>query len=109
MTSRHYERSWSIEPQPWSARSDEECVTVEPPMRDKALQLSAHRKQAGDWEPEEMARLAAERAAGAHAQSTQCGAFAGMTAAHRNEHTGSWWRQWWLASGPMLLYVTYIA
>jgi hypothetical protein len=109
MSGRHRETSWSIEPAPWSLTADEECVTLEPPSADAALQFSSARKLDGAVTEDDL-RDQAGKVEGALAVplSVSVGRFRGFTM-RRVADDATHWQYWWLANASLLLFVTYNA
>ena len=105
MSKRHFQQSWSIDPNTWSISSDEDCTTLEPVTRDAALQLSSHRKNAGAVSDSELRGFAERADLLGGASSVSLGQFRGLTA--RYDDKGVEWQVWWLAAGSLHVYATY--
>lgn len=77
---------------------------AQPPPR--VLQISAARKDTGAITIQELKDFAADRLSeDATLDVVVFGAFAGFTASYSDQ--GSYWREWWLASGGLMIYATY--
>jgi hypothetical protein len=98
---------WSVElPKWWSGVGNEQCATfqADPPLG--ALQISAARRDAGLVTDDDIKELAAEQISrGQKLWRAECGPFSGFCTEHSN--AGSFWKEWWLRSGDLLVYVTY--
>jgi hypothetical protein len=107
MSSRHREISWSIEPAPWSVTSDDDCVTLEPPSADAALQFSSARKLEGEVTESDLRNQAGKvQGALSGPLPVSVGGFRGLTV-RRVADDGTHWQYWWLANESRLLFVTY--
>ena len=98
---------WSVElPPGWTAFTEGECTTLRatPPLG--ALQISSARKASGPIEESDLKEFAKERV-GNHSPLSPAayGAFSGFTAVHTDDRL--FWKEWWLRSGHLMLYVTY--
>ena len=98
---------WSVRlPIGWQATESEECVTLEGKSRLGAVQISAARKDDGQVTDSDLRQFAVEqRGATAPFQEVVLPAFVGLYA-ERVEHN-RFWREWWLRSGGLMVYVTY--
>ena len=105
MSNRHYEHSWSIDPSPWDASSDDDLTTIEPPTRDSALQISSYRKRKGLVTDLELTDFVARSSHEGPVSAVRFGDFRGLTRSY--EEAEAEWQKWWLAAGPLHLYVTY--
>lgn len=98
---------WSVElPQQWSGHPDGQCAAfrADPPLG--VLQISAARKDAGPVTDQDLTEFAEERIAPeVPLDGVRFGAFSGVTAKYRKD--GLLWQEWWLRSGPLMVYVTY--
>ena len=98
---------WSVTlPLGWDGRPDKECATFQrnPPLG--VLQISSARKDIGPVTAEDLREFAEERvASGVQLLEVSHGPFSGFSAEHSKE--GRFWREWWLRSGQLTVYVTY--
>lgn len=93
-------------PVSWQATEDNECVTLLRKHSPSAVQISAARKETGFITDEELKEFAAERLGD---QISLCKVntpeFTGFCAEYIKNST--FWREWWLRSNDLIVYVTY--
>lgn len=98
---------WSVElPSGWIGSEDPECVTFRatPPLG--ALQLSAALKDGGSITEEDLQSLVKESPSPrTELVKVSYGSFFGVAIQYVKE--GLFWREWWLASGRLMIYATY--
>src|SRR5262249_26252752 len=98
---------WSVEiPISWRGTTDEACVTFRDNPEIGVLQISAARK---DNEPvirQDLEEFERDRLGGdVSFEEVNLGAFSGLTT--QCVDNGLSRQEWWLASGPLMIYVTY--
>jgi len=105
--AREYRSSlWAIElPPGWSAEEGEGCVTLSAGRGVGALQISAYRRDGEDVTDEDLNGLAGDELSGTSPRNVSCGDFSGIDVSRAGAER--FWREVWLRSGPVLLYVTY--
>lgn len=98
---------WSIElPSGWTVTQEEECTTLQADYLMGKLQLSSARKEKGLVTDEDLREFAQDHIeAGAKLGSAEFGPFSGFYISYSTEDT--YWREWWLRSGTVIVYVTY--
>lgn len=98
---------WLVElPQGWAGRPDEECATLSRSPQLGALQVSSARKERTPVADEDLREFAEERVpAGVQLLQVTCGPFSGFSAEYSKGE--SFWKEWWLKSGHLMVYVTY--
>lgn len=93
-------------PPEWWADSEEDSVLVGDRDEVGCIEISTLHKDQGRFEPEEVRRLAeSESPAGSRWREVTLGDFSGLATSFVEE--GAAIREWYLARGPMLLFVTY--
>ena len=98
---------WTITiPDDWEVDQDEHCTTFYHPEGVGALQVSAAKKDSGSVTTDDLYDAAKEHLSVDVSTSTWSGWFSGISAEFVREN--NFWRQWWLAAGNTLVYVTYI-
>ena len=98
---------WEIAVAPgWSAKQDDECLTLVK-SDEGALQVSSATKKCGLISQEEIRDFYEPRVVerGSTLQEYSTGAFLGFTAS--SLRNGCHWQEYWLAQGSLLLFVTY--
>ena len=103
-----YESSWwsVVLPPGWTASRENECTTFRatPPLG--ALQISSARKDLQPVDDNDLKEFAREHS---NSAATLCdvkyGSFVGFSA--ERSQAGLYWKEWWLRSGRLMLYVTY--
>jgi hypothetical protein len=95
-----------ILPEGWRGHHDEECFTMECVRCKGALQISAYRQERSVVTEADLREFARQQRKGS-AQLRRCrfGAFGGFGASSRAN--GTYWREWWLRAGHVMLYVTF--
>ncbi|HMD72185.1 MAG TPA: hypothetical protein VKF41_12610 [Bryobacteraceae bacterium] len=98
---------WSVElPAHWSGYPDAGCSTFRAEPSLGVLQISAVRKDTGIVTEEDLREFAEERIApGLRLERVWFDALSGLMANYRRD--GLHWQEWWLRSGPLMVYVTY--
>jgi hypothetical protein len=98
---------WSvILPEGWRGQHDEECSTMTRIRCEGALQISAYRKEHRPVTDADLREFAFEQRGGsAQLRRYRFGAFGGFGASSRRN--GTYWREWWLRAGRVMLYVTF--
>jgi hypothetical protein len=103
---RIFQDFWGVESADWTIDQSPECITLCPASADAALQISCHRKRDGDVTIEELFSFSQERLPReVVAQRVQYGDFEGVYGSFTDSDV--FWRNWWLAHGQTLLFVTY--
>lgn len=93
-------------PMEWWAEAEEESVLIGDHDDVGCIEMTTLQKESGEFDPDEVANIArSESVAGAELQPVQLGEFRGLTTAFAEE--GAAIREWYLASGALLLFVTY--
>lgn len=102
---------WSIElPDGWVGDQDDDCATIVSPEKIGALQISAYKNEETAVTEEDLQAFAEERLdASAVTEPVSLGTFDGLTIdyAESDEEGDTWWREWVLRCGRILLYATY--
>lgn len=100
---------WRLDlPEEWFAEQDEEVIVIGDRDGVGALEISTLHKGDGQVGEGELAALMAEMEASAAAcAAVTLGDFRGFTRATREADADEALREWWLAGGSLLLYVTY--
>ncbi len=98
---------WSMAlPTEWWAEAEEESVLIGDQDDVGCIEITTLQKEAGEFDPAEVAGIArTESAAAAELRPARLGEFQGLTTAFVEE--GAAIREWYLASGALLLFVTY--
>jgi hypothetical protein len=98
---------WSVRlPIGWQATESKECVTLQGTRLPSALQISAAIKDAGLVTDEDLTEFATERLGERIAlHEAALPEFAGFWA--ERVENGTYWQEWWLRHGNVLVYVTY--
>jgi len=97
---------WSVEvPTGWLARADRECATFQQSPSLGAFQISSARKDSPitDSDLKEFANEQVPQ--GTPLVGVAYGDFSGFTACYQRDDF--MWREWWLRSGPLMVYATY--
>jgi hypothetical protein len=105
---KEYKSSWwAVElPSGWSAKEDEDCVTLSAERGIGAVQISAYRRDGEFVTGEDLNDFAEDELVdGVIPQDVSCGDFRGIAISYVKDE--SFWRKLWLRSGSLLLYVTY--
>ena len=94
---------WSITiPQTWRATKDKECMTIKGDPAAGVLQISAARKP-GIVTDEDLLEFI--ETPGDQLQEVKHEYFSGFATEYVNNKL--FWKQWWLKSGSLIVYVTY--
>ena len=98
---------WAIKlPADWQASESDECVTLSGRRFSSAVQITAARKEAELITDEDLKEFADERLNEKTSRSKiNITMFTGLYAEHVTN--GIFWREWWLRSGHLMVYVTY--
>lgn len=98
---------WSVElPAGWRGKPEQECATFQSMLGLGALQISSARNDAGPVTDEDLKEFAEGRLpAGIEVKVVTYGSCDGFTAEYAKE--GSFWKEWWLRSGHLMVYATY--
>ena len=98
---------WSlILPAGWQGQHDEECSTITGPRHSGALQISAYQKERANVTDGDLREFALEqRGSSAPLRRYRFGAFEGFGVTWQSN--GTCWREWWLRTGSVMLYVTF--
>jgi hypothetical protein len=98
---------WSVDlPEGWIGHQEEKCATLSrtPPMG--VLQMSAARKQEGPVTDDDLQKFARDQVpSGVRLCRAEFKSFSGFSAAYVKNQL--FWREWWLRSGQLMVYVTY--
>jgi hypothetical protein len=105
--SVYHSHSWQINVAAgWLADRDNDCVTIANHDGVGALQISAFQKPNGDVTKADLLDAAdLDEPAQQHLRNIECGDFQGLALSFADDQT--FWRQWWIASGATMLFVTY--
>jgi hypothetical protein len=100
---------WQITvPAPWEAKNSEECVEITQPEGAGALHISGAIKKIGKvLEGETKTQLQRNCPEGTESEPVLFGDFVGYGADYVDWSESIYWRVWCLASGRVMLYVTY--
>ncbi len=99
---------WRVKlPPGWTARSHPECATFQREPPSGALQISSARKGTGTRVTDQDLRDFAEGRIpeGKTLGSVSYGRFSGFTVEYAKQ--GSFWKEWWLRYGRLMIYATY--
>ena len=98
---------WSVElPEDWIVQGDEHCATFQAKAPLGAMQVSSARKDHGDVTDDDLHGFAEERISrGLELERVEYGSFSGFCISYTN--AGSFWKEWWLRSLGLMIYVTY--
>ncbi len=98
---------WSLElPEQWSARADDDTVSLVDCDELGSIDISAMRRESGDVEAAELEALAQETLdAGNEPGPVTLGPLSGIAFEFLEE--GEYWREWYLCAGSLLMLVTY--
>lgn len=98
---------WLCElPQEWSAEQEEDSVLISDEDGISTIEISTLKKSSGDVSEEELKEFAAELLQDKQtAESCEFGPFKGLGFSYRDDEGA--WREWFLANGPLMLFVTY--
>lgn len=98
---------WSVKlPADWQASESDECVTLSGKRFSSAVQITAARKEACLITDEDLKEFADKRLIEKTSLSkVNITMFAGLYA--ERVQNGIFWREWWLRSGNLMVYVTY--
>jgi hypothetical protein len=100
---------WSVNlPADWRIVEDNECITLSGRQFSSAVQISAARKETGFITDEDLREFASERLSkkiSLSKENINITTFTGLYA--ERIQNGVFWREWWLRSGSIMLYVTY--
>lgn len=98
---------WQVNlPDDWVGREDPDSTTLYHPEGTGELQISASKYET-DISDDELLELVEEHLeSGADVEEVVCGRFEGLTLDYEAED--EYWREWYLSSGPILLFVTYV-
>lgn len=109
MHSTFFSSLWQISvPLPWRAQEFEECVEIMQPEGIGALHISIAFKQGGTVsDSETRAELKRACPEDADVEATRFGEFVGYGAEYVDWSEGAFWKKWFVASGRVLLFVTY--
>ena len=95
-----------ILPEGWRGQHDEECSTITRVRCKGALQISACRKERSAVTDVDLREFAFEQREGsAQLRRYRFGTFGGFGAS--SLRNGTYWREWWLRAGSVMLYVTF--
>lgn len=98
---------WTIAvPPEWWAEADEESILVGDRDDVGCIEISTLRKDAGEFQPAEVRSIAlAEAEVDLDWQTVSLGDFEGVSGSYTLEDAAI--REWYVANGPMLLFITY--
>lgn len=90
----------------WTAEKEEHCVTIVNSNDSGALQISSYQKEDGEISREDLLEVTCcDEETRKHLAENQWGDFTGFQLVYSEDNT--FWRQWWVANGRTLLFVTY--
>ena len=98
---------WTIcVPPEWWAESEDDSIIITDRDQVGSIEFSTLRKEAGEFTAEEVADIARENGESDWQwRDVAAGEFSGVNCAYRED--GDAVREWYLAAGPLLLFVTY--
>ncbi len=97
---------WTLAlPPEWWAEAEDESILVGDRDGVGCIEISTLHKESGEFSREEVDTIAREEGAAADWQPVTLGDFNGCLAAGLEEDTAL--REWYVAAGPLLLYITY--
>jgi len=102
-----YESLWwkAKVPEDWDTDEDDVCVTFRPQGLSAAIQVSAVIKEGTPVTDADLREFAGQRIAYRRPKTIKTAKFGGIHIAYFDN--GNFWREWWLRSGNLMLYVTY--
>ena len=93
-------------PPEWWAESEDQTILIGDRDDVGCIEVSTLHKESGEFDAQEVSRIAkAESGADAHWQLITLGDFGGVTTSFVEEESAV--REWYVASGSVLLYITY--
>jgi hypothetical protein len=93
---------------PWQLQQVDQCVEITEPDGIGAIHISAARKHNGSVSESDLQDSAGQDLPDeTELIPVSLGGFTGFSASYIDEHTDTFWKKWWLGSGPVMLYVTY--
>ena len=97
---------WTLAvPPEWWAESEDDCILVGDRDGVGCIQVSTLHREFGSFSEEEVAAIAAENAGTGDLSAVSLGDFSGVYGSSEEGDTAL--REWFVASGSLLLYVTY--
>jgi len=98
---------WTIGvPPEWWAEHEDDVVVIGDRDDVGCIEISTLHKEVGDFEPAELEQIARDNGESAWQwQSAKLGEFSGCGTSYTEEDTGV--REWYVASGSALLFITY--
>jgi hypothetical protein len=109
MRSTFHSSLWQLAiPRPWRAQEFEECVEITQPEGIGALHISGAVKQDGTVsDSETRAQLERDCPEGTDIEPARFGDFIGFGGEYVDWNASAFWKRWFVASGRVLLFVTY--
>jgi hypothetical protein len=100
---------WQVSvPRPWKVTQFEECVEISQPESTGALHISGARKQVRNvLDNETRAQLQKGCPDATEIQPVHFGDFVGYGTDHVDQNDGAYWKKWFVASGQVMLFITY--
>src|SRR6266508_2683776 len=92
-------------PEDWETREDDTCVTFEPQKPPGVIQVSAAVKEAAPVTDIDLKEFAGQRISNRRVMTVKTPSFEGIHVEYAEDD--NFWREWWLRSGNLMLYVTY--
>ena len=107
MKSQYVSAWWKAAvPANWDADENDSCVTFKPHKSSGVLQVSAAMKEAGPVTEDHLMEFAHQRIVNRQAKTVETARFNGISVGYVNND--QFWKEWWLRSGSLMLYITYV-
>lgn len=108
ITMKEYKsKFWQLDlPDAWAVDEDDEIACFYMDEGFGELQISASKLDEQVTQDTLLSMAAEHLEAGAEPEQVQCGAFSGITVYY--EFEGEFWQEWYLMSGTLMLFVTYV-
>jgi hypothetical protein len=106
MVARYESAWWKAKiPRDWDTNEDEICVTFKSQTTSGAVQVSAASKGTDQVSDADLKEFAGQRIANKRINAVKTPRFEGIHVEYLLEDT--FWREWWLRAGRLMVYVTY--
>lgn len=100
---------WRLDlPEEWFAEQEEEVIVIGDQDGVGALEISTLHKEEGQTDQDDLHQLMADMEVGPRTcKPTKLGVFSGYTLTTADKENEESLREWWVAGGSLLLYITY--
>ena len=106
MNSQYESVWWKAKvPADWDTTEDDVCLTFKSQGSSGAIQVSAAVKEAAPVTDADLKEFAGKRIGNRPAKTVKTAKFVGIHAEYCDNY--KFWREWWLRSDNLMLYVTY--